>query len=198
MKRPFTSLTLKQAMQLIPAQDLDRWALDAPPRPPSDTLRDVLRRLESFELTGSEAAKVMLIDTVLAEVVPDHPVLKVWKAAPLETDAVVGIADYVIARRRAYLEAPLLCAVEAKRDDFDAGRVQCIAEMAICRELNRAEGHDVALHGIVSNGQGWVFYRLTVNDAVSETDLFSLGDLPRLLGALDHVCAECARNVPVT
>ena len=64
-KRHYSGLTLKEAMQLIPAQDLTPWQLIAPPRPASDILLANLRRLESFELSGSEAAKVMLIDTLL-------------------------------------------------------------------------------------------------------------------------------------
>ena len=45
------------------------------------------------ELLSSEAARMMLIDTILAEIVPDYPRLKVWKAAPLITETVAGVAD---------------------------------------------------------------------------------------------------------
>jgi hypothetical protein len=196
MKRNFASLTLEEAMQLIPAEDFQRWPLVVPPRPPSAILEANLHRLESFELSGSEAAKVLLIDTLLAEIVPDYPRLKVWKAAPLESDTVAGIADYLIAPRRAYVSTPLLCVVEAKRDDFDAGEVQCIAEMAACQWNNRQRGHDTDVYGIVSNGQGWTFYKLTKAGEVYQTDQYGLKDLSGLLGALDYVCAECAKNVP--
>lgn len=196
MRRNFSNLTLKDAMELVPAQDLTRWALDVTPRPPSDILLANLNRLESFALTTSEAAKVLLIDTVLAEIVPVYPKLKVWKGEPLESNSVGGVADYLIAPRRAYVETLLLCAIEAKRDDFDAGQVQCIAEMAACRENNRRDGYDIEIHGIVSNGQGWVFYRLTRTPEVYVSGLFTMNDLPTLLGALDYVCAACVANMP--
>lgn len=186
---------MKQAMQLVPAQDLIRWSINAPSRPPSETLLTVLRRLESFELFASEAAKVMLIDTLLAEIVPDYSLLKVWKAAPLESETVAGVADYLIAPKRAYLETPLLCAIEAKRDDFEAGQVQCIAEMAVCQQNNRRDGHESDVYGIVSNGQGWVFYKLTQAAEMYVSDLYTAGDLPRLLGVLDLVCSACAQNI---
>ena len=192
----FSGLTLKQAMQLIPAEDLQKWALAAPPRPPSDNLQQNLQRLDSFELSGSEAAKVLLIDTLLAEIVPDYPRLKIWKSASLNSDSVTGVADYLIAPRRAYLETPLLCATEAKRDDFDAGQVQCVAEMAICQQNNRRDGHDIAIYGIVSNGQGWVFYKLTPPGEIYESGLFSADDLPKLLGVLNAVSAACDKNAP--
>lgn len=195
-KRTFSALTMEEAIRLVPAEDLAPWGLDAPPRPPSEILLNTLHRLESFELFASEAAKVMLTDVILAEIVPDYPRLKVWKSAPLESPTVAGVADYLIAPKRAYIKTPLLCAIEAKKDDFEMGQIQCVAEMAVCQQNNRRDGHETEVYGIVSNGQGWVFYRLTRALEVLVSGLFTTNDLPKLLGALDHVCAACAANVP--
>ena len=195
MKRKYSGLTLEEAMQLIPAERLTHWNLDAPPRPTSDFLRSGLRRLESFDLVSSEAAKMLLIDKLLQEIVPEYPQLKVWKAALLETDTLTGTADYIIAPNRAYMATPLLCVVEAKRDDFEAGRVQCIAEMVACAWKNRQQNFEREIYGIVSNGQGWIFYRLTLSGEVFETGVYTTQYLPQMLGALDHVCAHCAMNV---
>ena len=202
MKLNFSGLTLKQALQMVPTQNLSAWEINVPEKPPTDILHANLNRLQSFELFRSEAAKVMLIDTLLAEVVPNYPALKVWKAAPLEAEKVMGVADYLIAPKRAYVETPLLCAIEAKRDDFDMGEVQCIAgcpllgAMTACRDNNKRDGHTMDVYGIVSNGQGWVFYKLTTENEVFVSPLFSSGDLPKLLGVLNAVCAACAKNVP--
>ena len=97
------------------------------------------QRFKSFSLTGLEAAKLMLIDNLLAEIVPLYPHLKIWKGEPLEIATVGGVADYLIARDYAYVETPLLCAIEAKRDNFEAGERQCIAEMTACRDNNIRE-----------------------------------------------------------
>ena len=43
---------------------------------------------------------------------------------------------------------------EAKKDDFEKGAAQCVAEMVVCRETNTTDGHFIDVHGIVSNGQG--------------------------------------------
>lgn len=96
----------------------------------------------------------MLIDALLAEIVPHHPTLRVWKGAPLETDTLVGAADYLIAPFREYLSTPLLYAVEARRDNFEAGEIQCLGEMYACRQRNEAAGLKTDVYGIVSNGQG--------------------------------------------
>jgi hypothetical protein len=196
MKRNFSGLTLKEAMQLIPATQLTPWTLNAPSRPPSDILQANLQRLRVFDLQTSEAAKILLIDVVFAEIVPNHAHLKIWKATLLESDTLVGVADYLIAPDYAYLATPLLCVTEAKRDDFVQGRAQCIAEMVACQWNNRQEGRTLDVFGIVSNGQDWQFYKLTPHNEIYETDPYSMRYLPELLGALDTVCAECAKNVP--
>jgi hypothetical protein len=196
MKRIFSTMTLKDVMRLIPSGEFTRWYINAPLRPPGSFLQEALRRFEVFDVENSEAAKILLIDALLAEIVPDHAGLKVWKSMALESDTLSGIADYLIAPRRAYVALPLLCAAEAKRDDFIQGRAQCIAEMIACRDNNRQEGHEIDVYGIVSNGQTWQFYKLTPQQELFETDLYVTSDLPRLLGALDYVCGECAKNNP--
>jgi hypothetical protein len=195
-KRKYSEFDLKEAMQLLQAERFQPWQLNAPPRPPSDFLIEDLRRLNSFDLQMSELAKTLLIDALFSEIVPNYPRLKVWKAAALETDTMTGIADYLITPDRAYIATPLLGVAEAKRDDFVQGRAQCIAEMAACQWINRQENRDITVYGIVSNGQAWQFYRLTPSGEIFETDLYVTRDLPQVLGALDYVCAECAKNVP--
>ena len=197
-RRSFSSLSRKEALDLIPTQRTTRWGLNPIDRAPTDILLAIFQRLNSFEQISSEAAKVMLIDTILGEIVPLYPRLKIWKGEPLEATTVSGVADFLIAQDFAYVETPVLCAIEAKRDDFVQGEAQCIAEMAVCRDNNSKAGHDIEVHGIVSNGQGWVFYRLTRTPEVFVSGLFTMNDLPKLLGALDHVIAACAANIPQT
>jgi hypothetical protein len=195
-KRHYSAMTLEETMNLIGQENVLAWQLHAPPRPPSDILIANLERLKVFDLEGSEQAKILLIDVLFAEIVSNHPTLKIWKAEALETDTLTGIADYLMAPHRAYLAAPLLCATEAKRDDFEKGRVQCLAEMYACQWNNRQRKLEIDVYGIVSNGQGWRFYKLTYDNQTYETTLYGMEDLQGLLGALDYVCIECAKNVP--
>ena len=195
MKKSFSAMTLSEAMQLVPADRLVRWELPVQPRPLSDTVRDYLVRLRVFDQENTEAAKLLLIDALLADVVPNFPHLKVWKAMPLETDTLTGVADYLFSPDFAYLKTPLLCAVEAKRDDFVQGRAQCIAEMVACRWNNQRDGHERSVYGIVSNGQTWQFYKLDEASTIAESLPYTTSDLPRLLGALDYICGLCAEGL---
>lgn len=195
-KQNYSAMTLEEAMKLVGRDTLTAWLLNAQPRPPSDTLQEILSRFEFFDLQSSEPAKTLLIDALFVEVVPRHKKLKVWKEAILNTDTTTGVADYVIAPKRAYMATPLLCVAEAKKDDFPKGRIQCLAEMAACRWNNQQRGLDFEVYGIVSNGQVWQFYQLTQTSDLLESTLYTVDNLPELLGALDHVCGECAKNVP--
>ena len=85
---------------------------------------------------------------------------------------------------------------KAKKDDFEQGAAQCVVEMVACRWSNLQENHSLDVYGIVSNGQGWQFYKLTVVGEVYESAQYGLEDLSGILGALDYVCGECAKNVP--
>jgi hypothetical protein len=196
VRRKYSGFSLKEAMQMVPTDHLTKWALSAAPLQPSTMLQEMMARFDSFDLTGSEPAKIFLIDTVFLEVVPRHPKLKVWKGEPLETDTLSDFADYVIAPKRAYVETPLLCVTEAKKDDFEGGEVQCVAEMVACRWNNEQSGLHTPVYGIVSNGQVWQFYRLSLQKTVDQSRLFTMDALPELLGALDHVCGECSKAVP--
>ena len=195
-KRKFSEMTLEEAMPLIGTAQFIKWNLNVPPRPPSDHLREDLRRMDVFDTVSTEAAKLLLVDAMLAEIVPDHARLKVWKGEALVSQTLTGFADYLITPEYAYIKTPLLCAAEAKLDDFKRGRAQCVAELAACREKNQADGYDLDLFGFVSNGQTWLFYKLTTASEIYETSKYGVNALPELLGALDYICAECAKRVP--
>src|SRR5882724_10809607 len=108
-KRNYSAITLEEAMQLIGRDSFLRWQLSALPKQPSEFFTENMRRLEVFDLETSEQAKTLLIDALFAEIVPEHPNLKIWKAAVLNTDTLTGVADYLMAPHRAYLATPLLC-----------------------------------------------------------------------------------------
>jgi len=102
-----------------------------------------------------------------------------------------GIADYVIAAPKAYLDLPLLCVVEAKRDDFEQGEAQCLVELQVCDELNRQAGQTVDVFGMVTNGEVWKFYKWTTVPEIYVSLPYSIQDLAQLLGVLHWIFGEC-------
>ncbi|MEL6881420.1 MAG: hypothetical protein AAFP09_12895, partial [Cyanobacteria bacterium J06607_10] len=106
--------------------------------------------------------------------------------------------DYLIAMRRAYLEAPFACVIEAKRDDFQQGAAQCLVEMQVCQWANLQLGKSMNIYGIVTNGEGWKFYRLATNGEVSETLTSGTDEMPSLLGRTRTFFELCEQNLTVS
>jgi hypothetical protein len=129
----FSSFTYRDACKHLGVTELQRWAIAAEPVPISDFFRQRLERLQRFDLESLEVSKTLLIDAICEEGLEGFNRLKVWKGAYLEGDEVCGNADYLIAERKAYLEAPFLCVIEAKKDDFEQGAAQCLVERQACQ-----------------------------------------------------------------
>ena len=168
----------------------------APPLPkqphrPSAFFQESLQRLEVFDLETSERSKELLIDAVCAEVMQKHQRLKVWKAAALESDELIGTSDYLIAPSRAYLEAPLLCVVEAKLDDFRQGLAQCLVVMQACQWNNEQLGQKIDVFGVVTNGDLWRFYKLTTQGQVYKSIPSLLVEAEKVLETFHAVLTQC-------
>ena len=194
-KKSFSSFTYKEAFKQLGVTELERWMLAAEPVPISDFFRQRLERLQRFDLESLEISKTLLIDAICEEGLEGHDRLKVWKGAYFEGEQTLGNADYLIAERRAYLEAPFVCAIEAKKDNFEQGTAQCLVEMQACQWVNRQIGRDLTIYGIVTNGEGWKFYRLESDGQVAESLLHGIGEMSILLGLIRTFFELCEQNL---
>jgi hypothetical protein len=113
----------------------------------------------------------------------------------LQSEDLIGLVDYVAAPNRGYLDTPLLCIVEAKKDDFEQGLAQCLVEMKACRENNAQSGSAIDAYGVVTNGESWKFYRFSKDGQVLESRLYALGEIDEILGCLHYVFSNCENNI---
>ena len=60
-------------------------------------------------------------------------------------------------------------------------------------QLKKVKAIDIL--GIVTNGDGWKFYKLAVDGKGYETPLYSTGDMDRLLGRLRYIFQLCEQNL---
>jgi hypothetical protein len=194
-KKPFSSFTYKEAFKHLGINELQRWNIEAEPVPISAFFKQRLERLQRFDLESLEVSKTLLIDAICEEGLEGFNRLKVWKGAYLEGETVCGNADYLIAERRAYLEAPFVSVIEAKKDDFEQGASQCLVEMQTCQWVGQQLGKGMDIYGIVTNGEGWKFYRLTIDGVVGESLLYGIGEMSILLGLLRSVFQQCEKNL---
>jgi hypothetical protein len=195
-KRNFSSFDLAEAFKELGLVKLIEWNLEIKPISPGDFYHERIRRLKDhFDVATSERAKELLIDAICDEALLNHSQLKMWKAAPIQSENLTGIADYVAAPKRRYLDNPLLCVVEAKKDDFEQGLAQCLVEMKACQESNEQAGNKIDSYGIVTNGDAWQFYKLSLEGQVYESRLYVIGEIEDVLGCLHYVFTQCASNI---
>jgi hypothetical protein len=190
-RKNFSGFSLDDALREVSVKKLRPWQLETRAIAPSSVFSVVLDRLKRFDTRSNERGRELVIDAIFGEAIASFGQLKIWKGAPLETEGLNGNADYLITEDKDYLESPYLCAVEAKKDDFEKGLAQCLVEMKVCWLNNRDAGHEIEILGIVTNGTGWKFYRWAAVGEVYETLMYGESDIPILLGALQQVLEMC-------
>jgi hypothetical protein len=146
---------------------------------------------------NSEAAVCEnIIYPILKEVWrPFSDTLAIWSHQPISlNNDLNGIPDYMFAKKsplgRAVFESPFVAVVEAKRDDFTLGWVQCLQEMYAIQHLNSG---NQPVFGIVSNGDNWQVGELHQHIFTEYIDLFAINKLDEVFSALTYILATCKR-----
>ena len=101
-----------------------------------------------------------IISPILEQVSDQYELLKIWSHVPYNVDqekGLVGEPDYLVAPKTKYgdMGVPPLCIVEAKKDNFEEGWTQALAEMVAASLQGREE-----CYGIVTTGNTWAFGKL--------------------------------------
>ena len=148
--------------------DTIRFLSDSfPPFGVSPQLLYELADVEGIGL-GSEKAKSELIVTPIIKELRHQNVDKFsfFSGYQFDVDAKQGLAgfcDFIFSAmpRKIEIEAPIICLVEAKKDDIDGWLGQCGAEMYAAHIFNEREGHPRKLiFGCVTNAFSWAFLKL--------------------------------------
>jgi hypothetical protein len=195
-KKPFSKFNLDDAYLALKIRRLIPWDLQPEAIEPSIIFQTYLKRIQhNFDLTRSEDSKKLVVDLIFIEAIELFPNLKVWKGGRLESDIAKGAADYLITENMGYIASPMLCVVEAKKDDFEQGLAQCLVEMQACQWNNQQAGRSIDILGIVTNGDSWQFYKLTTTNQVYETPRHDLINLPIILGILNSIFQDCNKSL---
>ena len=127
-----------------------------------------------------------IISPILNIVSRNYEQLNVWSHVPYnidETKGLVGEPDYLIAPRTKYgsMAKPSLCVIEAKRDDFDKGWAQAMAEMVASSLLDAN-----ICYGIVTTGKIWEFGKLENNVfTIDPISISATDNLPKTFNTLN-------------
>ncbi|MCW5205402.1 hypothetical protein VU08_00495 [Desulfobulbus sp. F5] len=163
-------------------------AIELPP--PQSFLDDFAFNRKNIDIFSSEAARSeTIISPLLREVYKHHyGSCSFWIQKSIAFDAMLsGTPDYIFSKKsnlgKTVLETPIVMVVEAKKNDFEQGWGQCMAEMVAAQKINNSPHRPV--YGIVTDANLWQFGRLRADVFTKEPENFTIDNLPRLFGALD-------------
>ena len=148
--------------------------------------------MQHINVFASESSRCeVVIFPVLKEIYKgytDHYTL--WSGKLLTYDETLrGTPDYFIATRSelgiSVVGKPLIILVEAKKNDFEQGWGQCLAELVAAQKIN--DNPDIPVYGIVTDGTLWQFGRLVGDAFIQNRTNFTLDNLPVLFGAVNSV-----------
>jgi hypothetical protein len=145
--------------------------------------------LTAMDAFSSEAARCeLVIFPMLREIYKhyaDQAALWVQKTFSVD-DRLNGTPDYMLSRKselgKTILGAPLLMLVEAKRNDFEQGWGQCLAELIAADRLNQ---HSRSVYGIVTDGNLWQFGRLNQQIFTKNLASYTISDREQLFCVLN-------------
>jgi len=140
----------------------------------------------------SEAAICETIISVILNIVKEKYELAVWSHVSFdvsEQDGLVGVPDYLIAPVSdigTTYEKPVICIIEAKKDNFIEGWAQVLATMVAAQKFNQNKENPV--FGIVTTGDIWKFGQLQNNILTMDTVSYSATEnLQKLFNIINWV-----------
>jgi hypothetical protein len=164
------------------------------PREVSDWLKQTIELNLDFALEqGTEKARSeYIIAPVFSELrQKSKKQISIFSGIEFNVDRqnkLTGECDFLISRShiQTFLKEPVVVAVEAKRQDFEKGYVQCTAEMIAAKMFNEQKGNKIhKIYGCVTTGNVWQFLVLDGKYVAIDTTAFDINeDLERIFGIL--------------
>jgi len=161
---------------------------------PSDWLLQTLKYNEDAALISEKERSELLVSPILTELRQrNNKIFSVYSGANLDADASQGLngeCDFILTKSPQLIsvESPIFCLVEAKKDDIINAFGQCVAQMLGARIYNQNDGNSIeTIYGCVTTGIDWQLLKLENSTITIDMELYSIQNLPRLLGALQAV-----------
>lgn len=155
-------------------------------------LQDFEFKQQHIDVFASEGARCeAIIFPILLDVYKGYAdACALWiKKAITYNETLSGTPDYFVSTRSELgmlvVGSPLILMVEAKKNDFELGWGQCLAELTAAQKIN--DNADFPVYGIVTDGIRWEFGQLVGDTFTQNRTRFDLGNLPMLFGAVNAV-----------
>ncbi len=141
--------------------------------PNSDFKRIEKKLGDDFNFINETTICERIISPILELISDNYESLKIWSHVSYNVDkkkGLVGEPDYLIAPKTKYgdMDIPHLCVIEAKKDNFEEGWTQALAEMV----ATSLQGRKIS-YSIVTTGNIWEFGHLENKVFTKEPTKFS-------------------------
>ena len=170
----------------------DFFRVEDPLSPSEQFLQEFEFTRQHINIFGSEAARCeAVIFPVLREIYKGYADrYALWIKESITYDETLsGTPDYLISTKselgKLIVGTPLIILVEAKKNDFEQGWGQCLAELVAAQKIN--DDPDFPVYGIVTDGTLWEFGRLVGDTFTRNRANFTLTNLPVLFGAVNSI-----------
>lgn len=163
---------------------------------PTAWLTETLRRsAASMQVIVSEKARSERIVTpILLELKEINPhFFEIFSGDNLNADKKQGLngeCDFIFSAnaQASAIDVPIICMVEAERNDFELGKPQCMAQMIGAKVYNQKYGKNIeTIYGCVTTGTEWLFMKLQDKCIYIHPQNIYLEPLPRLLGVWQSI-----------
>lgn len=196
MAKSYSQFTFEDIKQLGVVLEIDVLFPVLPtPIEPSSRLKQAIEFASSLHLGTEKAKSELIVTPILTELlVRNDKRITYFSGYNFDVDKTRGLKghiDFMLTRspKTPFISAPVFCIVEAKNGELDLGIPQCVAEMFAAQIFNKKEDANARpiIHGAVTSGKDWQFLRMENEHCRLDNAVFSLGDLPQLLGVLQAV-----------
>ena len=114
-----------------------------------------------------------------------------------ESEGLVGIPDFIVSPASeigTIFDKPIICVAEAKKENFNEGWAQALAEMIAAQKFNQDEVTDI--FGIVTTGNIWQFGKLQEKFLTMEIVSYSaLENLQGLMNRVNWIFSEAGKKI---
>ncbi|MCP4103962.1 MAG: hypothetical protein GY749_00255 [Desulfobacteraceae bacterium] len=199
----YKNISLTQKRFGIRYREDDFIAVKDDAEPDAGFVKEFEFNREHIDIYTSEASRSeAVIFPLLREVYKKYcRCCSLWiqKSVSYDED-LTGTPDYMISAKselgKTVLETPLVIIAEAKKNDFEQGWGQCLAELVAAQKINNDT--DSPVYGIVTDGKLWEFGKLTKNMFIKNTEGYTIHHLARLFSVLNHIFQSSLRDAGIS
>jgi hypothetical protein len=187
--------TLGQALERLNLEEIDMNLFPTISLvQPSEWLKKTLEMAELLPLTNGKSKSERLISPILIEVALAYQKdITLYSGEDLYIDDkrdLSGACDFFIAKHplKSVMQAPIITLAEAKDEDMDYGKGQCLAQMYATQIFNEQKGKPQAfIYGCAVTGDTWKFLKLEQNKVYIDAKTYYLVELPKILGIFHQI-----------